>query len=103
MSSVPVLAAPAFAATLNVMVALPLPLAPVLMVTQGTRLLAVQAQFAGVVIVRAPEPPDEGIDAAVGCSDRVHAGTTGRGCGLGGRGPDAGGVSGGGGLPATPS
>jgi hypothetical protein len=94
-SSVPVLAPPAFAATLNPMVALPVPLTLVLMVTHGTRLLAVQPQSARVVIAKVPEPPDEGIDAAAGCRDRVHAGAPGAGWG------PAGTASAGGGGPWT--
>jgi len=54
---VPVRAAPAFAATANATVPLPLPVAPDVMVIHGALLLAVHAQPAVVVTSELPVPP----------------------------------------------
>src|SRR5204863_14737 len=67
MDSVPVLAGPLLAATVNATVPLPVPLAPLVIVIHGVKVVAVQAQPAAVVSVTGTAaPPAAGSSCPVG-------------------------------------
>ncbi len=68
---VPVRAEPVFAVTENETVPFPVPLAPDVMVIQGTLLTAVHVQPAAEIILKLPFPPVAGIVALV--EDKVYA------------------------------
>ena len=59
---------PVFAATLNATEPLPVPLAPLVIVTHVTGLVAVQAQPVAAVTLTVPVPPLATTDAEVGDS-----------------------------------
>lgn len=84
------------AATVNVTVPLPLPLAPDTTVVHVAPLVAVHAQLVPLVTVTVPPPPAAPIDWAVGLIVKVHGVGVGDGVGMGDG--DAGGVGAGGGA-----
>jgi hypothetical protein len=104
--TVPVLARPLFAATLNVAAPLPLPLAPDVMVIQDALLWAVQVQPLGAETdTDAPVPPPNGNDCDCAFTVYEHEGAGG---GVGGGTGGAGGVgvgvgAGGDGVGASPT
>ncbi len=72
MVSVPVRAAPVFAATLNPTDALPVPVAPDVIVIQGVVVCAVHEQVAPAETVMAPVPPAAAADCPRGAIAYVH-------------------------------
>jgi hypothetical protein len=75
MVNVPLRGAPVLAAALNAAVPLPVPDAPLVIVSQGALAAAVQAHDAAeVVTVVDPVPPVSGTDCAFGATVNVHGG-----------------------------
>jgi hypothetical protein len=81
MVTVPLRAPPVFAATFNVTVPLPLPVAPLVTVIHVALLVAGRAHPLGAVTVTlTPVVPAAGTAADVGCSDTVHVGVPAGAC-----------------------
>jgi hypothetical protein len=80
MVSVPDLAAPVFAATVNATVPLPVPEAPLLRASHATLAVAVHAHVAAdAVSATEPEPPTSATVCEVGAIEKVHGGGGGGG------------------------